>query len=147
MKKHTLFLAISLLLFVFVHSQPNKVENDRKTWLLHLDKLARPLLSSLAEGKLKEVMPVQLSKRTDNKENRTKAAYLEAFGRTLSGIAPWLNLEGGTAEEVTLRNQYRAWALAAIKNAVDPTSKDYMQWSGGQPLVDASFFAFALVRC
>ena len=147
MKKHSIFLAFSLLLFVFVQSQSNKAENDRKTWLSHLDKLARPVLSSLAEGKLKEVMPVELSKRTDNKENRTKAAYLEAFGRTLSGIAPWLNLEGGTAEEIALRNQYRTWTLAAIKNAVDPTSKDYMQWSGGQPLVDASFFAFALVRC
>ncbi|HEX6180281.1 MAG TPA: DUF2264 domain-containing protein, partial [Chitinophagaceae bacterium] len=147
MKKHTLLLTFSLVLVVFVQSQPNKADNDRKTWLSHLDKLARPVLSSLAEGKLKEVMPVELSKRTDNKENRTKAAYLEAFGRTLSGIAPWLNLEGGTAEEVALRNQYRTWTLAAIKNAVDPNSKDYMQWSGGQPLVDASFFAFALVRC
>ena len=92
-------------------------------------------------------MPVVLSSRVDNKENRMKASYLEAFGRTLSGIAPWLNGEGGSKEEIALREQYRGWCLKAIANAVNPLAKDYLQWTGGQPLVDASFFAFGLVRC
>ena len=74
-------------------------------------------------------------------------SYLEAFGRTLSGIAPWLNLEGGSKEEVALRNQYREWTLKALANAVNPNAKDYLQWNGGQPLVDASFLALGLVRC
>lgn len=92
-------------------------------------------------------MPVTLAEHTDNKESRTKVAYLEAFGRTLSGIAPWLQLEGGDDAEVKLRNQYRQWALKAIANAVNPQSPDYLQWQGGQPLVDASFFALGLIRC
>jgi hypothetical protein len=92
-------------------------------------------------------MPVVLSAKTDNAESRKAVSYLEAFGRTLSGIAPWLNLEGGAKDEVALRNQYRAWALKAVANAVDPAAKDYLRWNGGQPLVDASFFAFGLVRC
>ncbi len=105
-------------------------------------------MSNLAEDKLKEKMPGILSKRVDNVGQRAKVAYLEAFGRTLSGIAPWLNLEGGSKEEVALRNQYRAWSLKAIANAVDSTSKDYMVWEqGGQPLVDASFVALAFIRC
>jgi hypothetical protein len=66
----------------------NKSVDDRKIWLSYLDKLARPVLSNLAEDKLKERMPVVLSKKVDNKENRLKASYLEAFGRTLSGIGP-----------------------------------------------------------
>jgi hypothetical protein len=81
-----------------------------------------------------------------HKEIRTKAGYLEAFGRTLSGIAPWLQAEGGDAEEIKLRNQYREWTLKAIANAVNPQAKDYMQWNGGQPLVDASFVALGLIR-
>jgi hypothetical protein len=122
-------------------------QDDRKLWLNYLDKIAKPVISSLADNKLKETMPVVLSPGIDNKENRAKVTYLEAFGRTLSGIAPWLNLEGGSKEEVSLRDQYRIWTLKAIANAVDPAAKDYLKWDGGQPLVDASFFAFGLVRC
>ncbi len=121
--------------------------DDRKLWLAYLDKIARPVLSNLANEQLKEKMPVELSKKVDNKEGRLQASYLEAFGRTLSGIAPWLNLEGGSREEIKLRDQYRQWTLKAIANAVNPSSKDYLKWTGGQPLVDASFFAFGLVRC
>lgn len=121
--------------------------NDRKVWLNKMDKVVRPVLSNLAEDKLKEKMPVQLSNRIDNKSSREKVSYLEAFGRVMSGIGPWLNLEGGSKEEVALRNQYRQWALKAVANSVNPAAKDYMQWNGGQPLVDASFLALGLVRC
>lgn len=123
------------------------VINDRKAWLDYLDKIARPVLSNIATEQLKEKMPVALSKNIDNQQSRTQVAYLEAFGRTLSGIAPWLNLEGGTKEEVALRNQYRGWALKGLANSVNPSSKDYLRWDGGQPLVDASFVALALIRC
>lgn len=104
-------------------------------------------MENLANDQLREKMPVVLSEKVDNRENRTAASYLEAFGRTLSGIGPWLNSEGGSAEEVRLRSQYRQWAVKAVTNAVNPSAKDYMKWTGGQPLVDASFFAFGLVRC
>jgi hypothetical protein len=96
---------------------------------------------------LKETMPVVLSRRIDNAEGRKKATYLEAWGRVLSGIGPWLNGEGGSPEEVALRQEYRRWALKAVANSVNPLAKDYMVWQGGQPLVDASFFALGLVRC
>ncbi|TXK36493.1 DUF2264 domain-containing protein [Pontibacter qinzhouensis] len=120
---------------------------DRQLWLRHLDMVAGPVLANLAENKLKQTMPVVLSDRIDNKASRTEVAYLEAFGRVMSGIGPWLNLEGGAAEEVTLRHQYRQWALKAVANAVNPAARDYLQWQGGQPLVDASFLALGLVRC
>jgi hypothetical protein len=48
---------------------------------------------------------------------------------------------------VALRNLYREWTLKAIANAVNPSAKDYLTWNGGQPLVDASFFALGLIRC
>ncbi|MBB1285113.1 DUF2264 domain-containing protein [Flavisolibacter sp. BT320] len=139
-----------LLPLLFFFSQPATAQknelSDRKLWLQHMDKLARPVFENLANGTLKKNMTVVLSKKVDNKENRTKAAYLEAFGRTLSGVAPWLNGEGGSKEEEALRRQYRQWALKAVANAVNPASPDYLTWAGGQPLVDASFFALGLVR-
>jgi hypothetical protein len=145
-KRKLILLLTGCLLFLSLFSQKKK-EADRKVWLQYMDKIARPVLSNLAEDRLKEKMPVVLSAKVDNKEARLKASYLEAFGRTLSGIAPWLNLEGGSKEETSMREQYRQWTLKAITNAVNPSAKDYLTWTGGQPLVDASFFALGLVRC
>ncbi len=122
-------------------------ENRREQWLTYLDKIARPVISNLASDKLKENMTVILSNTTDNPEQRKKVAYLEAFARTLCGISSWLNVEGGSANEIAMRNQYREWVLKGIANAVDSTKNDYMLWTGSQPLVDASFFTLALIRC
>lgn len=145
-----LFTTCSISLFVVLllstASFAQGSTSVREQWLNYLDKLAAPVLGNLAADQLKAKMPVKLSARIDNPEHRKKVAYLEAFGRTLCGIAPWLNLEGGNPKEVALREKYRKWALKAIANAVDPKAKDYLLWEGGQPLVDASFFALALVR-
>ncbi|MEJ6980572.1 DUF2264 domain-containing protein [Pedobacter sp. P351] len=146
----------NVLIFIFLiasvfpqdlEAKKRPAQSDRATWLSYMDKTARPILMNLAENRLKDKMPVALARNIDNKENRTRVAYLEAFGRTLSGIGPWLTLEGGSKEEVVLRNQYRQWALKALANSVNPSAKDYMTWNGGQPLVDASFVALGLVRC
>ncbi|GAC1426633.1 MAG: DUF2264 domain-containing protein [Chitinophagaceae bacterium] len=148
MKKILIIIAFALAA-ANTRAQNNKMNdgNDRLTWLHYLDKLARPVLSNIANNTLKEKLPLVLSEKVDNAALRTKAAYLEAFGRVMTGIAPWLNLEGGPGEEVSLRNQYREWALKGIANAVNPAAKDYLTWNGSQPLVDASFLALALVRC
>lgn len=148
MKYLTLIVLFSVALLQNANAQNKKtVVNERIIWLGYLDKVARPLLSNLANDKLKENMPIVLSGNIDNKESRSQVAYLEGFGRTLSGIGPWLNLEGGSKDEVALRNQYRNWSLKALANSVNPSAKDYMKWNGGQPLVDASFLALGLIRC
>jgi hypothetical protein len=147
MKKCALLLLFVIPLYTVVaQSKQTTGLAERKQWLAYMDKIARPVIFNLAADQLKEKMPMQLSERIDNKESRSKVGYLEAFGRTLSGIAPWLQLEGGDADEVKLRNQYRELTLKAIANAVNPNAKDYMQWNGGQPLVDASFVALGLIR-
>lgn len=150
-KKYVLKVVFSTLLAIAcldISAQPkNAVKNtDRSTWLFYMDKIARPVMVNIANNTLKANMPVVLSDRIDNKESRSKVAYLEAFGRTLSGLAPWLELNGGDEYEVKLRVQYREWALKGIANSVNPDVKDFLQWNGGQPLVDASFVALALIR-
>lgn len=146
--KHTLICLLLVLLTFVAKTQPLQPAGlqVRKVWLNYIDKVARPVMENLAADQLKAKMPILLSEHIDDAESRTKVAYLEAFGRTLCGIAPWLQLEGGDIAELTLRKQYREWALKAIANAVNPQANDYMQWTGGQPLVDASFMAFALIR-
>lgn len=147
MRKILLTLLV-LQCFVAANAQDRAAEGivTRKLWISYMDRIARPVMENIAHDELKANMPVMLSDKIDNKEGRSKVAYLEAFGRTLSGIAPWLQLEGGDPNEVKLREQYRKWALQGIANAVNPQAKDYLQWTGGQPLVDASYVALALIR-
>jgi len=149
MRKIITLLGI-LLITLLSLPQSSNAQNSighREIWLKYMDSVARPVLFNLAEDNLKENMPVVLSPGIDNPDVRTECAYLEAFARTLCGISPWLNIEGGSEFEINLRNQYREWAIKSIANAVDTTKNDYMLWSGYQPLVDASFLALALIRC
>jgi hypothetical protein len=122
--------------------------NIRKLWLSYLEKLADPVLSALAADQLKEKMPVE-AKEPSMVNDRAKYTHLEAFGRLLAGIAPWLQAEQLNAAEKQLQTKYFRLALKGIKNTTNPVAKDYMNWGdeGGQPLVDASFFAYALIRC
>ena len=59
------------------------VAADRDYAVKTLDRIARPVLESLAEGKLKERLPLG-----PGEGSRRDTTCLEAFGRTLAGIAP-----------------------------------------------------------
>lgn len=113
----------------------------RCEWLALMLKIADPVLNALAERRLHEKLPVE-------KPDRTMYACLEAFGRTLMGIAPWLELEGLDGEEAVLQHKYRELVHECIDAATDPTSPDLMNFSEGygQALVDAAFLAHAIVR-
>jgi hypothetical protein len=64
-------------------------ESDREYWIRVLTTIADPVLTSLSEGKLKERMPVEVQQ---GREDRKLFIHLEAFGRLMAGIAPWLEL-------------------------------------------------------
>jgi hypothetical protein len=145
--KYTLVVAFFVICTKPVVAQSNGTPNSRMVWLKYMDKVAAPVLKALASDNLKKTMPVELSTHIDNAASRSKVAWLEAFGRVMAGIGPWVNGSDGTAEEQAMRQQYRDWSLKALRNAVDPKAADYLQWEGGQPLVDASFLALGLVRC
>ena len=128
-------------------SKKNVVLGDRQFWLQQMDKMVRPVMYNLAKDSLRIAMPKVTSIHVDNKDHRIKVQYVEVLGRVLSGIAPWLELEGGAPEEVALRKQYREWALSGLKNALDSNAKDFMNFDiGGQQLVDASYVALAVIR-
>lgn len=123
------------------------VKSDRLIWLTKMDEMVAPVLSKLAGDSLRISMPKVTSPRVDNKENRIKVQYLEVLGRVLSGIAPWIQLEGGEPEEIRLREKYRNWVIQGLRNSLDSTAKDFMRYDlNGQQLVDASFISLALIR-
>ena len=74
--------------------------------------------------------------------------YLEAFGRTVCGIAPWLELGPDETPEGQLRAKYIDFTVNAFRQAVDPDSPDRLVFDGrhSQPLVDAAFLAEGVLR-
>jgi hypothetical protein len=80
-------------------------------------------------------------------EERKKFSHLEAIGRTLSGIAPWLELEGLEGEEAAQQATARKLAQAAVLSITNPNSPDYLNFKQGQqPVVDAAHLAQAILR-
>ena len=119
------------------------VTSDRDVWIGVMRKLADPVLNNLANGTLKARMPVEQAAGAD----RTPVSHLEALGRLVAGIAPWIELPADSSSEGQLRAKYADLSRRAIGRAVDPASPDFMNFTkGGQPLVDAAFLAQGLLR-
>lgn len=119
---------------------------DRKVWVETMARIAGPVLENLAAGTLRKDMPYE----TRNKSlPHQDVAYLEAFGRTICGIAPWLELGPDDTEEGRLRAKFIDLTVKGMANAVDPSSPDYLTFGGtpeSQPLVDAAFLAEGVLR-
>ena len=145
------FLILLVVCCVFVQTDAKKKEkSDREIWVDIMYQMAEPVLRNMANGTLQQEMDtanggLELSPTWDNR-NR-KVAYMEAFGRLMAGLAPWLSLPDDDTAEGQKRKQLREWALKAYTNAVDPASPDYLGWtSGGQTLVDAAYLVESLYR-
>lgn len=118
---------------------------QRAKWLSALDRVSTPLLGAMSKGQLKAKMPVE-SNNTDI-ASRYKCTYLEALGRLIEGIAPWIENGPQDGPEGLLRAKYHRLALESISNGVNPESPDYLNFNDGrQPLVDAAFLAHGLLR-
>jgi hypothetical protein len=145
--RKTIFFFLSVCIYTTSFSQIDPDSStagaQERTYLVKtMIKIADPVLSALSKNKLKKIMPVESSG-----EHREKYTHLEAFGRLLSGIAPWLELGPDNSPEGKLRKKYIELARACLHNATDSTGPDYMNFNCcGQPVVDAAFFAQGLLR-
>jgi hypothetical protein len=106
--------------------------------------IAEPVLEAMAEGELKQRLPV-------NEWERERAAFthLQAFARTLAGIAPWLELGPDSSFEGKERARLIDLAQRSLINATDPRSPDFLTFSGeqgDQPLVEAAYLSSALLH-
>ena len=118
--------------------------DDRNYWCHVASRLAAPMLSALADRKLKATMPVESHPTS---KDRPQYTYLEGLGRLLAGVAPWLELGADATAEGQERDRFAGLARAGIDAATDPASPDFCNFSKGrQPLVDAAFLAQAMLR-
>jgi hypothetical protein len=128
---------------VAAEQRPTSRASDRELWVGVMRRLADPVLTHLSEGTLKARMPVEQAAGAD----RRSVTHLEALGRLLAGMAPWLELVADDTAEGQIRGKYLALARQAIARAVDPASPDFMNFTRDrQPLVDAAFLGQALLR-
>jgi hypothetical protein len=127
-------------------NEDEKNSNDRKYWVALLAKIAAPVLSNMSKGELRKNMPMEFSPTWDNRNK--DVAYMEAFGRLIAGLAPFLALPVDDTEEGKTRQQLLLQTQKSLVHAVNSASPDYLYWgspTSKQPLVDAAFIAQALL--
>lgn len=110
-----------------------------------LEKICSPILHLMANEQFHAKFPLEVGANSDGRDHRV--AYLECFGRTIAGAAPWLALDTPGPEKAT-RSKLRDQAIAAYENSVNPKSPDYLDWQvgHGQMLVDSAYYTQALIR-
>lgn len=148
MKSRLLLLVAAIFFFignVDARQKKEKTVSDREVWSELCYKIAQPILENMSKGELQKNMNLELSPTWDGRNK--KVAYMEAFGRLMAGISPWLALPDDDTKEGKMRKQLRDWAVQSYKNAVDPNSPDCLLWEGPtQILVDAAYIAESFMR-
>lgn len=148
MKQLKIFYPVLIVFFLSTGSYAKQRTGtaDRKIWVQTLSRIAEPVLVNLSRNTLRKNMPVEVVEEAKNK-NREAVTHLEAVGRLLYGISPWLELGPDNTDEGKLRKHYIELSLAGLHNAVDPDSPDLLNFTTDpQALVDAAFLAQSLLR-
>ncbi|MFW6293740.1 MAG: DUF2264 domain-containing protein, partial [Spirochaetota bacterium] len=119
---------------------------NRSDWVKYADRLARPVLTAAAQGRLETALAAEHHASVD--PDRLRTAPLEAMGRVLSGIGPWLDAPGLSPEEAALRDEFAELSRQALSLQSDPDHPAYLRFRGDeqQTLVDAAFLAQGILR-
>lgn len=122
---------------------PIKSVLPRDRWLLHLQRMQQPLWANLEAGTLRANMIIAHAK---GQEAKLKVAHLEAIGRSLVGLGPWLAAKNLNPGEAALQESYRESVLKGLANMSHPGNADYIDFGvANQNLVDAAFFCYGLM--
>ncbi len=113
----------------------------RSEWVNTLYRIAHPILACGASESLRLKMP-----RLDSANFEDQ--YLEAIGRVVCGIAPWIELqEVGDEEEMRQRAECRELVIKTLESITRQGSKDYISFTNSsQSLVDAAYLAQGFLR-
>ncbi|HWW23779.1 MAG TPA: DUF2264 domain-containing protein, partial [Edaphobacter sp.] len=113
-------------------------DDDRAYWIEVVKRVSEPVLEAVSKGQLRARMPVEA--QPGLVEQRRMSTHLEAFGRLISGLGPWLESAEVSGPEAELQARYREWARAGIRYGTDPASADYMKFGvTSQSVVDTAF--------
>jgi hypothetical protein len=116
---------------------------DREYTIRLLGKIADPVLIPLSQELLYKSIP---RKEWETDEANIQTSPLQAFGRTLSGIAPWLSLGSDNSKEGLLRAKYIDLCIKGLAHSTDPNSADYMFAKPTQQIiVHLAFLAYPML--
>lgn len=149
MKRLLICLAASVLIYGEISGRTvvprEEFRGDREYWIHVMDKIARPVLSALGEDRLKETIPVGRSSAAMS-SSREFVTHMESAGRTIAGIAPWIELGPDSTPEGELRAEYINMVCKALANSTDPESNDYFDsHATRQILVNSAFLIQGLL--
>lgn len=125
-----------------MHEEVSK--SSRLESLEVLERVAGPVLEAASRGRLRAELP---RRGWETRESNIHTSPLQALGRTLSGIGPWLALPAaGNDGESRLRQKMLDQARAALRHAIDPASPDFMFPQHTQErIVHGCYLAYALL--
>ena len=119
--------------------------SDREYWVNVMDRIARPVITALSEDRLRESIPVGRSEAALS-SSREFITHMESVGRTIAGIAPWIELGPDDTPEGKLRAEYIDLVCKALENSVDPEADDYFDsHATRQILVNSAFLIQGLL--
>jgi len=127
-------------------SETIKQKDDRAYWVELIVKIAAPVLDNMSKGELRKNMKMEYSPAWDMRSK--DVAYMEAIGRLIVGLAPFVALPDDNSPESSIRQKMRLQIQQSLTHSVNPESPDYLNWGSpklAQPLVDAAFIAQALL--
>ncbi|WP_443944411.1 DUF2264 domain-containing protein [Pedobacter sp. AW1-32] len=145
--KKAILISGLILTFLGSKAQEKKTsgQEDRAFWSKTLYRISYPVIHNLANSTLRKNMPKEVGPSYYLPVE--KVTYLEALGRTIAGVAPWLALPDDNTDEGKMRKTLRIELLKGLANSVDPANPDYMNYtSEQQPIVDAAYVAHAFLR-
>lgn len=146
MKRNALFIFLLLLSSATLVKSQETISGDREYWINTLLKIADPVIYNLSRDELKSKIPVGRSSSAQA-SSREFITHMESVGRTVAGIAPWLELGPNQTEEGKLRAKYIEMTCEALANSVNPSSKDYFNSTATrQLLVNNAFLVQGLLK-
>ena len=98
--------------------------SDRQYWVQTIIKIADPVINNLSKDQLKKKIHIGRSSSA-LASSREFVTHMESVGRTIAGIAPWLELGPDETPEGKLREKYIKMTCKALANSVNPKSNDY----------------------
>ena len=150
--KNTFFFSI-LIVSVICSAQEkvdlNKITSgaeDRAYSIKLMQKIVDPVLFAINKETLDKDLPRKPWEKTRKADIRLTT--IQAFGRSLSGLSPWLSLGEDNSDEGKLRKKYIKMARTGLINATDPSSPDFMfsdETKTYERIVHNAYFAYPLL--
>lgn len=119
------------------------IPHHPRNFTVHLlVKIASPVIKNIAEGTLRSSIPSSVH------TNRHELASMEAFARTLAGIAPWLESNAtNNREENALKHEYLTLTRLGIRNILNETSSDWLNFTiHNQAVVELAHITLGFLR-